>query len=101
MFCFVSDDIIVITTFDSRPDFVERIRRTNVTIQLVHRIDIRISPSLYYKGMLTKLYAWKLVQYSKILYVDSDFVFMKDPSNVVALCGDAPLCACVDQMTGC
>ena len=95
---------MVITTFDTRADLVEMVK-TNIPVGArvrfwpVHRIDIALPPILHYKGMLTKLYAWRLEEYSKIMYVDSDIVFLKNPVDAVTFCGDELMCAAVDQPT--
>ena len=51
-----------------------------------------------YDGTLSKLHLWGLIEYDQILYYDSDFVFLKDPSSAFNVCGTANLCASVDRL---
>ena len=51
-----------------------------------------------YDGTLSKLHLWGLTEYDQILYFDSDFVFLKDPTSAFLACGVANLCATVDRL---
>ena len=50
----------------------------------------------HYATQLTKLHLWSLVEYDQIIYYDSDFIFFKDPSSCLQVCGTAYLCAVMD-----
>ena len=50
----------------------------------------------HYTTQLTKLRLWTLVEYDQVIYYDNDFVFFKDPSSSLEICGTAPLCAVKD-----
>jgi alpha-N-acetylglucosamine transferase len=50
-----------------------------------------------YRRAFTKFRTWSLMRYQQIIYVDVDFVFLKDPSSALADCGQNKLCACPDS----
>ena len=46
----------------------------------------------------TKLRVWEMVEYTQIIYYDTDFVFLKNPESALTLCGkETLLCAVPDR----
>ena len=58
--------------------------------------------SLNFKGQLTKLHVWSLVEYNQVIYYDSDFVFLHNPISVIAECNNAtvPLHVAIPAASG-
>ena len=46
--------------------------------------------------MLTKLNIWDLTNYERVIYYDSDHIFLKNPFDAFRLCFKFELCATID-----
>ena len=51
---------------------------------------------VHYTRMVTKLHLWNMTEYDAVAYYDVDQIFMRNPAECFAQCGNAPFCAVQD-----
>lgn len=89
-------EIVILVGNNSDPFQIQQIQELNVVMKIVPTISAKKSPNPSLLNMLTKLHLWNLLDYTQVMYFDSDFIFLRDPSPAFLECGLSPFCACID-----
>jgi alpha-N-acetylglucosamine transferase len=85
------------------PDIYDSTRRIlsaySVDMVTVSPIESPQAPH-YWKDQFTKLLIWNMTQYRRVMYYDSDTVFMSSPAPALEACGNNHFCAVQDSGIG-
>ena len=88
--------VVVLATDDVKKSNLDYIRGTGAKVQMVAKLATKNgTANKSYKAMLTKLHLWSL-PYERVIYYDSDHVFLRNPVPGLLQVCQQELCATSD-----